>query len=83
MPRNVRNFWIELQVDGKKVPIATGPRGKDGGFVCTIRMRDNGQVTKPLTVVGRVMENGTLVLDLDGEDTNGVYWSKCAKKAIR
>ena len=56
MPRNVRNFWIEADVDGKKQSVATGPRRKDGGFDMTILMRDDGEVSrqKYLTILGRV-----------------------------
>ena len=45
MPRNVRNFWIELEVDGKKHKVATGPRRSDGGFTMTIKVRENGEVS--------------------------------------
>ena len=40
MPQNVRNFWIELEVDGKKTKVATGPRSKDGEFYLSISMRN-------------------------------------------
>ena len=43
MPKNVRNFWIELEVDGRKTKIATGPRSKDGGFKLILKMRENGK----------------------------------------
>lgn len=44
-PRVVRNFWIELEVDGKKEKIATGPRHAGGGFHMVIRMREKGQIS--------------------------------------
>lgn len=52
MPRNVRNFWIEARIDGKKTPIATGPRRKDGGFSMTIYMRNEGGVETAVRVYG-------------------------------
>ncbi len=45
MPRNVRNFWIEIEVDGKKEKIATGPKAADGGFTMKIFVRENGNVS--------------------------------------
>lgn len=30
MPRNVRNFWIDAQIDGRTV-LTGGPKGKGGG----------------------------------------------------
>jgi len=62
MPRNVRNFWLELEVDGKKTPVATGPVAKDGGFQMIIRQRDNGEVTKAGELHGRVDQDGNLSL---------------------
>lgn len=62
MPRNTRNFWIELQVDGHK-QIATGPRSKDGGFEMTIKLRENGEISRQqLTITGYV-EDGKVCLD--------------------
>ena len=44
MPRCVRNFWIELDVDGRKHQIATGPKGSGGGFRLVIRHRAKGEI---------------------------------------
>lgn len=46
MPRNVRNFWIELDVDGRKHRIATGPRSRAGGFTMRVLMRENGEISE-------------------------------------
>jgi len=62
MPRNVRNFWIELEVDGRKQRIATGPRSKDGGFSLTVKMRDQGEIITALGVEGFACSDNTLVL---------------------
>jgi len=62
MPRNVRNFWIEAKVDGRKTPIAFGPQGKDGGFELTVHMRNKGEVERVLTMSGWVASNGMLCL---------------------
>lgn len=58
-PRNVRNFWIELFVDGKKTRIATGPASKDGGFDLYIKIREKGSVSssKNLRIRGYTRNN--------------------------
>lgn len=65
MPRNVRNFWIELNVDGKRTRIATGPRNKDGGFELTVYQRDKGDVRKALYLSGYAHSDGLLRLTID------------------
>lgn len=62
MPRNVRNFWVELTVDGKSSRIATGPVSKDGGFELTVRMRSNGGIIRALDLRGYVAGDGALTL---------------------
>jgi hypothetical protein len=54
MPRNVRNFWIALQVDGKQKDIGTGPRKGDGGFTQRIFWRKEGVPNVALRLVGRI-----------------------------
>jgi hypothetical protein len=52
MPVNVRNFWIEGQIDGRSTRIEAGPQAKDGGFSLTIYQRDKGSVVKAVTIRG-------------------------------
>ena len=61
MPRNVRNFWVDLSVDGRKSDVGTGPRAKDGGMIARFYIRDKGEVKNAVTV--RCYErDGTLTL---------------------
>jgi hypothetical protein len=63
MPRNVRNFFIEGQIDGSKTPIGTGPVSAGGGFELVVRLRENGAVSsRALYVRGYVADDGILVL---------------------
>lgn len=62
MPRNVRNFWIEADIDGQATRISGGPQAKDGGLDLTVKMRHNGDVVDVLDIIGRVMADGTLRL---------------------
>lgn len=59
--RNLKNFWIELLIDGRKTKISTGPRSKSGGFSMTIFMRDRGKSVKGLVITGRASTGGSLV----------------------
>lgn len=55
MPKQVRNFWLELQVDGRETKIATGPKPADGDFSIVIRIRENGEVSdKTVHIYGDV-----------------------------
>jgi hypothetical protein len=55
----VRNFWIEATVDGRKTPIAFGPRAKDGGFELKIYQREEGSSVHVLTIRGEMWPRGT------------------------
>lgn len=58
MPRNVRNFWIELDVDGRKTLIACGPVARDGGFRLRVFMRDKGSIVRAMDVEGSAPDDG-------------------------
>ena len=62
MPRNVRNFWITVEVDGRLHKVETGPRAKDGGFVVRIYQRGAPDACNApvLTVQGKALDNGNL-----------------------
>jgi hypothetical protein len=64
MPRNVRNFWITLDVDGSKKKVATGPRNRDGGFSCRVQMRSDGSILEDELVIEGRNKNGLLKLTI-------------------
>ena len=68
MPRNVRNFWIELEVDGKKTPIATGPVSADGGFNIRIRMRNKGDIYEKYVYIKGSAQDGRLLLTAESAE---------------
>ncbi len=57
MPRKVRNYWVEIDVDGRESPIGTGPRNKEGGIGVRIYMRNKGTVEKILDISGTANGN--------------------------
>ena len=66
MARNVRNFWIELDVDGYKTKVKRGPRGRFGGFHMIISMRDNGEISnKQYHIRGGCCPDESLILTVD------------------
>lgn len=60
MPRVTRNFWVDVDIDGKQTRLSGGPRGRRGEFEATFYIRDNGDVLRAVTVSGRAMHDGTL-----------------------
>ena len=63
MPRNVRNWWIEGNIDGRKSALSGGPVSKDGGIDITIYQRDKGQVLDVLIIKG-IAHDGVLKLEV-------------------
>ena len=64
MPRFVRNFWLQGDVDGLKKSIGTGPKHSGGGFNLSILVREEGDISS-----GRLEISGRCVQD----PTTGVY----------
>lgn len=77
MPRVVRNFFLDGKIDGRETRISTGPQGSDGGFELVITIREDGRISdKRVEIMGGVMYNGDLVLDVvavDGDTGRCVY----------
>jgi len=74
MPVNIRNFWTDIDVDGRVTKIGTGPKSGGGGMTITLKQRDRGCVTEVLQILCRAKtdwENGcgklttTIRLDAD------------------
>lgn len=40
----VRNFWIDVDVDGRATTLSGGPRAKDGGMAGVVKQRNNGGI---------------------------------------
>lgn len=61
MPRNVRNFWLTLDCDGKANQVATGPKSANGGFNLQVLIRNDGSISNDkLEIVGEVLPDGSL-----------------------
>ena len=67
MPRVTRNFWIDLQVDGRSSYIGTGPRNKDGGFKMMISVREEGDISNKKINIEGICTNDRLKIFIDGK----------------
>ena len=73
MPKNVRNFWIDLNVDGRQNIIGTGPKSRDGGLKLTLCQRNEGCVDKVLEINCYCGSDGQLHTRVGGEEGLVVY----------
>lgn len=60
-PRNVRNAWMNAQIDGRS-PIATGPVSADGQMQVRFFVRDNGRVIPSVRIETLATRDGRLML---------------------
>jgi hypothetical protein len=58
MPRNLRNFWLEANIDGLSRPFASGPRNKEGNMTLNLSTAINGESVRVLKVECYPGENG-------------------------
>lgn len=73
MPRNVRNFWIDADIDGRKETLSGGPNNKTGGMRAKIYMRDKGKVSHALTINASEI-GGHLTLEVWGPNQDKVVF---------
>lgn len=64
MPRNVRNFWLEADVDGRSTRLEGGPVSKAGGFVQNLFMRGKGGSVEHVARIDGMSYGGDLILDI-------------------
>jgi len=64
-PKYARNFWIELEVAGRKTAIEASPQSGTGGFNQTIRIRERGKISPTtLNIAGFVGDHGRLCIEV-------------------
>jgi hypothetical protein len=71
---SVRNFWIEADVDGRATKLTGGPVRKDGGIDVTIYIRDEGGISRAVSIRGRVLDE-TLRLTVSPGDAASFFSS--------
>lgn len=73
--KNVRNFWVDCDIDGRESTLSGGPRCKTDGMTVAIKQRNNGEVETVLTVSCFVNTDGdleTYVTDAQGNEITKV-----------
>lgn len=58
MPRNLRDFWVKLDVDGYTNMVERGPKRSGGGFSVVINVASHGEPMELLTISGTHLQNG-------------------------
>lgn len=48
---NVRNCWVDADIDGRQSSLSGGPKAKDGGMYLVIRVREKGAINSKKLVV--------------------------------
>jgi hypothetical protein len=78
MPRNVRNAWVTVNIEGKATRLSGGPRNKAGGLVAEFLVRDNGGVGKGVSVSIRPSPTrpDVLLLIVTDDRTGSVVFSR-------
>ena len=46
----IRNFWIEVEIDGRKTKLNGGPVNKDGKMKVKLYQRDEGTIHEAVTI---------------------------------
>ena len=47
----IRNFWIEVEIDGRKTKLKGGPVSKDGEMKVKLYQRDEGAIHEAVDIV--------------------------------
>jgi len=75
LPRKVRNFWLVVEVDGLKHPIAVGPPAASGGMKITLGVRVRGKGESALTLECAADVEGQLTIRLVDPERKVSTWS--------
>ena len=56
----MRNFYMKSMIDGRKTPLAGGPRNKDGGMYIIFYQKEKEKSVEILSVLSTVLPSGNL-----------------------
>lgn len=68
MPRNIRNSWVTVNVDGRHSGMASGPVAKDGGLQARFKFRHEGTIIDGITVTQGVTRDGKIRVMVEFSD---------------
>lgn len=75
----VRNFYVEGSIDGRKTKLKGGPSSAKGGFTMIVKQRKGGAVSTGAVIVGKLSKCGkSLALEITtpGGVKNTVWTSR-------
>ena len=81
MPRNVRNFWFDAQVDDRAAVVSAGPRARDGGMVIDLFQRNDGDVAPAFRIT--CMPYGNRLVTTIYEERDGDLHLLCEHETWR
>lgn len=81
-PRNVRNFWIVADIDGRTSKLAGGPSGKLGGFDLTVYMRADGEAREAVSLLGRASADGDLRIKVQPNDKRSITFDETTGELV-
>jgi len=64
MPRHVRNFWLDVRIDGRASKLEGGPRAKCGGLEVVLYAREEGEIVRALRISCVALTSGLLVAEV-------------------
>jgi hypothetical protein len=69
----VRNFWIEVEIDGRKTKLSGGSQLKTGGMTIKLFQRNKGEITKALSVDCLANDLGILATEVFNENSVEIH----------
>ena len=48
---NIRNCWVDADIDGRQSSLSGGPRNKEGGMYMVVKIREGGKISNKKLVV--------------------------------
>lgn len=72
MPRNVRNSWVDIDVDGRVSSIGAGPEAKHGTMTAQFYVRNEGMVQRSVRV-DTYVDGNRLALEVRDPHGNVVF----------
>lgn len=73
---SIRNFWIEVEIDGKKEFLKGGPKSEDGGFSLSLSQRKDGKIRRVIKIQGIANKDGTLTTHIKSQGTGRIITTR-------
>jgi hypothetical protein len=68
MARNVRNVWVEADIDGRETTLEGGPVNRHGGMTMRVYIRDGGHIATAVRISAQAGPDGQITLYVTPSD---------------